>query len=51
MASTVSDIQDKENEFSEEITQLSHEEFIESECFEQFNNGVIDYKQYLESTS
>ena len=50
-ASTISDIQDKVTEFSEEITQISHDEFIESHCFEQFNNAVIDYKQYLESTS
>ena len=51
LASTISDIQDKVTEFSEEITQISHDEFIESHCFEQFNNAVIDYKQYLESTS
>ena len=51
LASTIPDIQDKVTEFSEEITQISHDEFIESHCFEQFNNAVIDYKQYLESTS
>ena len=51
LASTISDIQDKVNKFSEDITQISHDEFIESDCFEQFNNAVIDYKQYLESTS
>ena len=51
LASTIFDIQDTVNKFSEDITQISHEEFIESDCFEQFNNAVIDYKQYLESTS
>ena len=50
LASTISDIQDKVNEFSEEITQVSHDVFIERGCFEQFNNGVVDYKQYLENT-
>ena len=49
IASTISDIQDKVTKFSEEITQISHYEFIESDCFEQFNNAVIDRKQYLES--
>ena len=49
-ASTISDIQDKVTEFSEEITQISHDEFIERHCFEQFNNAEIDYEQYLEST-
>ena len=51
LASTISDIQDKVTEFSEEMTQISHDEFIESHCFEQFSNSVIDYKQHLESTS
>ena len=51
LASTISDIQDKVTDFSEEITQISHDEFIESDCFEKFNSAVIDYKQYLESTS
>ena len=51
LASTISDIQDKVNKFSEEITQISHDEFIESDRFEQFNSAVIDYKQYSESTS
>ena len=50
LASTISDIQEKVTEFSEEITQISHDEFIERHCFEQFNNDVIDYKQYLENT-
>ena len=50
LASTISDIQGKVTEFSEEITQISHDEFIESDCFEKFN-AVIDYKQYLESKS
>ena len=44
-------IQDKVNEFSEERTQILHHEFIESDCFEQFNSGVIYYDQYLKSTS
>ena len=30
---------------------MSHDEFIEGDCFEQFNSAVIDYKQYLESTT
>ena len=51
LASTISDIQDKVTEFSEVILQISHDEFIESSFFEQFNNAVTDYKQYLESTS
>ena len=51
LAPTISDIQDKINKFSEDTTQISHDEFIESDCFEQFNHAVIDYKQYLESTS
>ena len=51
LPTTKFDIQDKVNEFSEEITQSLHHEFIESDCFEQFNNGVIYYKQYLKSTS
>ena len=51
LAPTISDIQDKVNKFSEDTTQILHDEFIESDCFEQFNNAVIDYKQYLESTS
>ena len=51
LASTISGIQDKVNKFSEDITQILRDEFIESDCFEQFNNAVIDYKQYLESTS
>ena len=51
MEDNTEDIQDKVNEFSEEITQIPHDEFIESDCFEQFNNSVIDYKQYLESNS
>ena len=51
LALTISDIQDKVNKFSEDITQISHDEFIESDCFERFNNAVIDYKQYLEITS
>ena len=37
----MSDIHDKANEFSGEITQILNEEFIESDCFEQFNNGVL----------
>ena len=49
LASTISDIQDKVTEFSEEITQIFHDEFIGNHCFEQFSNAVIDYKQYLES--
>ena len=44
LGSTISDIHDKANEFSEEITQILHEEFIEIDCFEKFNNGVINYK-------
>ena len=28
-----------------------HDEFIEGDSFEKFNNGVIDYKQCLKSTS
>ena len=51
LASTISDIQVKVNKCSEDITQISHDEFIGSDCFEQFNNAVIGYKQYLESTS
>ena len=47
---TISKTQNKVNEFSEEITQISHDEFIDSDCFEQFNNAVIDY-DCLESTS
>ena len=38
LASIVSHIQHKVNEISEEITQISHDKFIESDCFEQFNN-------------
>ena len=51
LASTKSYIQDKVNKFSEEITQISHDEFLESDCFEQFRNTGIDYKRYLESTA
>ena len=50
LVSAISNIQDKVTEFSEEITQISHDEFIERHCFEQFNNAEIDYEQYLEST-
>ena len=46
-----SDIQDKVHQFLVEITQISYHEFIVSYCFQQFNNFVIDYKQYLESSS
>ena len=38
LASTISDIQDKVTEFSEEMMQLLHDEFIENDCFEQFNS-------------
>lgn len=40
-ALTISNTQNKVNEFSEEITQISHDEFIDSDCFEQFNNAVM----------
>ena len=37
LTSTISDIQDKVNEFSEEITQISDDEFTKSDCFECCN--------------
>lgn len=37
--------------FKKNITYVSHDEFLESDFFEQFNNAVIDYKLYLEDSS
>ena len=51
LAPNVPVIQYKLNQFSEEMTEILHDEFIERGCFEQFNNVVIDYKQYLQSIS
>ena len=41
----------KVNDLYENITDVSHDEFLESDFFEQFNNAVIDYKLYLEDSS
>ena len=51
LSSTISDLQEKLNDFLEKTTQVSHDYFIESDFFGQFNIAVIDCKLYLENSS
>ena len=51
LCSTISDMQEKVNDFYENIIQLSYDDFVEGDFFEQFNSVVIDYNLYLEDSS
>ena len=46
LSTTLSDMEEKANYLHENTSQDYHHDFIESGCFEQFNNTVIDYKLY-----
>lgn len=46
LSATLSDIQEITNYLHENISQDYHDVFIESDCFEQFNNAVFNYKLY-----
>lgn len=45
-STTLSDMQEKVNYLHEHISQDYHDDFIGSDCFEQFNKAVVDYKLY-----
>ena len=47
LSSAISDMQEKVNDPYKNITQVSHDDLIESYFFEQFNNVSIDYKKVL----
>ena len=51
LSSIISDVQEKVNDFHVNITQRSNDDFIEKDCFEQFNKTVTNYKLYLEDSS
>ena len=51
LSSAVSNLQEKVYDFWKNVTQISHDDFIETEFFEQFKNTVIDYELYLEDSS
>ena len=48
---TISNMQEKVNDFYENITHVSHDDLIESGFLFQLKNCVIDYKLYLEDSS
>lgn len=51
LSSIISDVQEKVNDFHVNIIQRSNDDFIEKDCFEQFNKTVTNYKPYLEDSS